>query len=696
VSDEDEGGEGTGRGFSSADREDAAPGRRGALSSSVAALPTEWVPFPNQAGMLAVDRGIVMAIGALGSGKSEPGALKLIKWALAHPRRADGRPTKWYAIGPDFSLIRQEQFGKLLEHCRRIKVPGGASVVRRVVMGADPRIVLMHGQVILGRSATDPDRLRGHEIDGFWGDEIQKWPERAFRIAFSRTRSAATTRVVLTGSPEDRPGWNWALISGKNKKYDLLRAQLLADGAGLYVFRWDSKSNVSNQAGVLGAIRAVMEAASGENVAAQELDGRFPGTPEAPTLMGEIDYRPAFVERVELEPRTRAQAIGVDIGEVKDFTWMTALSPSGVVLAMERFNVSTPGVPRAGFYPYVGQRIERFTKKWHASVVVVDVAKAGAGVAQHLALALGATCRVIPYDTSVIAKKSAAIEIVGVAMSRGGCVVPETWTDGTVTERVEWVDYLRKELSEIAPVEIGGGRRKWEHPAGGHDDGIVSIALGYHGLSAPTVAALFRREWLRFYAFNVGTGKVDSDGLSVDPRHLVRIVTVATPPADDPTRDYTVFATLGIEPVARRAFVLGLERAQVPAHELVARAAAVAERVGATVVFARHDAQLAAGLVPSSLVMQAAAAGLEACDVVVDPDPANRAQQLAAAMSGGSLWFPGDARWLADLEGELLEFPGGPHANQVDALSNGVMMMNQLVLAAAERSDGPERVRMRL
>jgi hypothetical protein len=56
-----------GRGFTAAHRED-----RAELEPGVACLATSWIPYPSQRRMLGVAQGIVLASGALGSGKSEP------------------------------------------------------------------------------------------------------------------------------------------------------------------------------------------------------------------------------------------------------------------------------------------------------------------------------------------------------------------------------------------------------------------------------------------------------------------------------------------------------------------------------------------------------------------------------------------------------------------------------------------------
>lgn len=438
-------------------------------------------PYDYQHPLLSFDKGVGLAVGGLGSGKSEPASLALLRWALRHPRRADGRPTAWYAIGPEFRLIRQEQFGKILEHARHLRELGYPRVVRRVVKGTDPMIELVHGQVILGGSADNPERFRGFEIDGFWGDEVQRWGEKVFRLAYSRLRSAEAPRVVLSASPEDVPSWVWKIVSGKG--YNRLRSELIKAGAGLWIHRWISSQNRSNREGTLATIRAVMDESS-PTTAAQELEGRFPGTEELP-LMGAFDYTCAFSPKIQLSNEDlRPGSLGVDVGETKDFTWITILGATGVVLYMERFNVSTPGVKRETFYPDLERRVEDLARKWGVPIVVIDKAKAGVGVASHVEQRAQGAFVVEAYATDAVGRKAEAVEIYALALSRGDVrIAPELVLPDARTKKVDWVDYLKKELAELTIEDVGFGKRRWNHPVGGHDDGIVSGALAYYGLT---------------------------------------------------------------------------------------------------------------------------------------------------------------------------------------------------------------------
>jgi len=100
------------------------------------------------------------------------------------------------------------------------------------------------------------------------------------------------------------------------------------------------------------------------------LSPRFAATPETPLRSrrrapdsshsrSQGTYRAAaslYLKRLPA-PDDRAVVLGVDLGKQHDFTWLTVLSASGVVLYMQRFNASTANAPRNAFYPWVERRI---------------------------------------------------------------------------------------------------------------------------------------------------------------------------------------------------------------------------------------------------------------------------------------------------------------------------------------------------
>lgn len=486
-------------------------------------------------------------IAGVGGGKTWVAALKQLFLALRHPKRRNGEPTEWLVLGRDYPVVHDMQLEEILKHVRMLCYPGepqelvvkdgggpqsemswafdgehgltfvepqplspvsawaekwiegdryiGRSmlsikekaVVARAVGGTRPCIELTTGAKFWGFSATDVSRMRAFAFDGGWLDEAEYQTLASFEMAANRQRSGrGGLRLTITSSPAAAgQGWLWAVISGKFPRWDPIR---LANP--LRVHRWASEDNPTNDPSQLAAIRAVLEATA-PGKAKGELDGLFVGTEEAPG-MGPIDYMRAFVGRVAVKLEdVQPGAMGVDIGETSDFTWITVLSKTGLVLAMERFNKGSPGVPHVGFYPYLESRIEQLALKWRVPKVIIDAAKAGIGVQEHLEAKLrGRSVIVEGYRTDAVGKKSEAIELLGTALSRGDVRIPTAWRAPGFDERpVEWTDYMLKEFNDLLVIDVGQGKRRFTHPEGAHDDGIVSLALAWHGIagrSGPT------------------------------------------------------------------------------------------------------------------------------------------------------------------------------------------------------------------
>ena len=480
-----------GRGRTEHDREEAAASGGALATDGPGLVETSWTPHDPQARVLACEEGIVAAIGGFGSGKSEASALLLLQWALRHPRRADGTPTQWFVVGPEFTQIRREQFKKILNHAKRLSLAYG-SIVRRVVYGMDPRIVLRDGQVLIGRSGDQYERMEGPEVDGAWIDECQRQPEKAFSIAVARHRSATAIRVVLSASPEDSPAWIWRFTSGDDKAYNAVREEIECR-----IERWNSAANKSNSGKVLKGVSAMLEATS-PGLAAQKMGGRFPGTREAPSL-SPLQFARGFVGRLELSlEEARPAVLGLDVGETKDFCWITILSSRGVLLAQKRFNSGDPGYSLKGYSLQVEEEVRAWAVRWGVRLVVVDGSFRGKPIAEHVEGPLKGRAVVEIVQTGAGRCKPELIEAVDAALGHGDVRVPSSWkAPGGEWVDVAEVDRLRKEWEDLAVKELSKGRRDFDHVDGGHDDGVVSLALAWRGLSkgAPEPDDVDPHEW---------------------------------------------------------------------------------------------------------------------------------------------------------------------------------------------------------
>jgi hypothetical protein len=348
-------------------------------------------------------------------------------------------------------------------------------IVRDVTAGEEPRLEFANRVAFHGFSAVDPNRLRGPGFDFVWLDEAEDQKDEAFSTALGRQRSAECIRAVVTSSPRT-DGWLYSVISGEDPKWNAVR-----ETTAVRVSRWTSDDNTHNQPAVLTTIRAVTDATQ-QGLSKQELDGRFVGTSEAPGP-GPFNWARAFCGPITLtHHESRAAVLGVDLAQKHDFTWLTVLSETGVVLAMERFNESTVAIDAAGFFPYVHQKICDLVNVWGNPLVKVDPAWTGASVSQFLARDLNGRARVEGFKTDQQGARDAAIEGLGVAVDRGSIRIPTLWTghDGR-PHPVEHVEQLRLEFTKLLTV-TEGFKRHFRHPSGGHDDGVISLALAWDGI----------------------------------------------------------------------------------------------------------------------------------------------------------------------------------------------------------------------
>lgn len=437
---------------------------------------SSWRAMAHQAPALEGESGIDVIIGGLGSGKSEVAAEKSLRWSIDIPTRKDGEPANGLILGPDLNEVTNTQFEKFCSHVRKLKVPYDA-IVKNVVSGNDPRIELWNGVTIFGRSGTDPERLRAYEYEWMWQDETASQKQKALTLGISRQRSARAIRAIITTSP--KPGWIWRLINGEDEAFNRARRAV-----PVRVFRWPSKINTTNEAAVLEAVAAFAEADEAGS-SRQELDGLFVGTHEAPGT-GPLDWTPAFCGRLTTPTSARAAVVGIDLGKTEDYCWATAMNASGVALQMDRFKASTVDVEAEKYWPYAAARLGDFVANWKAPLAVIDSARGGDTFASLLRDALarrGVKVKVIEYATDKHGKKTEAVESLGMAIPMGRVRVPSSWiATGGETTPVALVEELRLEFVKLEVTEVGG-RRRYKNPPGGHDDGVVSLSLAWHGIA---------------------------------------------------------------------------------------------------------------------------------------------------------------------------------------------------------------------
>ncbi len=446
-----------------------------------------WEPLDGTAQRAAIhhDTGIDVVITGVGGGKTQLAAFKMLSWALRHPRREDGRPTNWLVLGPDFPTVGKVQLESIVERCRETNV-GEKGIIKKCVAGNQPRLELWNGVQILGKSGTHPNALRNHEFDGFWMDEAAVMSEEAFSIAMTRLRASSVVRAIITSSPQ--ANWLWKIANDEGDAYSDLRKR-----TPFRLHRWKTTENKTNNADVIATIDAALRGAN-PDLAAQELDGLFLGTEVRRDVFRGLDLAFGGQHKERLTgDKQKAYVVGVDLGQSRDWTWFVAMNRQGVVLAQERFKGDTVNVDRRHFYPFVEQRLFDFVQLWGAKRIKVDEALHGKAFVQNLHVSPRARgIRIDGYRTDQPSRKAEAITALDVAFGRGDLRIPDNWIDESGREiSVSHVGQLRREINELVVEDLSSGRRRYDHPSGGHDDGVVALALAWQEVSQiPTKSPL--------------------------------------------------------------------------------------------------------------------------------------------------------------------------------------------------------------
>jgi hypothetical protein len=150
-------------------------------------------PFADQEEFINDTHKYAAFIGGRGSGKSEAGAIKLLRFVTQYPGSltmvvAPTFRTLWDSTLRSIQKVFPPQIFKLYEHKKSIMLENGAE--------------------ILLRSADDPDSLRGANLAGAWCDEAGQMKPDAWRILVPCLRQSGgyPLTIWVTGTPR---GFNW-------------------------------------------------------------------------------------------------------------------------------------------------------------------------------------------------------------------------------------------------------------------------------------------------------------------------------------------------------------------------------------------------------------------------------------------------------------------------------------------------------
>ncbi len=213
------------------------------------ARPDQLAPPPRPEGMLAWRMWLLLA--GRGAGKTRSAA----EW-VRHSVES-GRRRSIGIIGPTADTLRRDV------------VEGESGLLRIAPPWCRPthepsqrRIVWPNGGVAYLLSSEEPDRIRGPNLDGFWGDELTSWA--APQACWDNLQFA----LRITGPRGDAPA---GVISTTPKRHALLKA-IIADPTTVITraSTFDNRANLDP-----GALAALERRYGGTTLGRQELLGEL-------------------------------------------------------------------------------------------------------------------------------------------------------------------------------------------------------------------------------------------------------------------------------------------------------------------------------------------------------------------------------------------------------------------------------------
>lgn len=151
--------------------------------------------------------------------------------------------------------------------------------------------------------------------------------------------------------------------------------------------------------------------------------------------------------------------IGADWGRYNDFTVFMVMDRSGRVLAVDRFTDIDYGLQ-------IG-RLEALYERFPRAVIMAESNSMGGPIIEAIQRR---GLPVTAFDTTALSKR-AIIEALSLAFERNEITIPgEPW--------------LIDELLAYEQERLPGGTLRYGAPTGGHDDGVMALAIALHAAKA--------------------------------------------------------------------------------------------------------------------------------------------------------------------------------------------------------------------
>jgi len=212
-------------------------------------------------------------------------------------------------------------------------------------------------------------------------------------------------------------------------------------------------------------------------------------------------------------------------------------------------------------------------------------------------------------------------------------------------------------------------RRKADNP--------FVFASQYQQRPVPAHGNIIEAAWLQYYKPG-----------SVDLRHGQIVQSWDTASKDNPFNDWSVCVTALIQ--GKQIYILDVFRARLKFHLLKAKAIELGRAHNAKVLLI-EDASSGTALIQSLRAEEPQGVPLPIARRP-EGDKIARAMNAAGMIQQDRLFLPERAHWLGDFTGEILGFPSSRYYDQVDALSQLLLWVQEKDMYRTPLLEGPEEM----
>lgn len=347
-----------------------------------------------------------------------------------------GYPVGWFA--PSYKLLD--------EAWRTAKRFLRAYIAK--VDGQQKRLELHNGAALDFWTLEDPDAGRSRKYALALVDEA----------AMARNLQEAWEQSIRA-TLADFKGGAWFLSTPKGLNYFHRLYGLGDTDAAWRAHHAPTSANPYIDAGEIEAARRALP----ERVFAQEYLAQF--LEDGAGVFRGIDKAPAapWLEKAEVGA---SYTIGVDWGRHEDFTVLCVIDSKHRLVHVDRFT----GIG----YELQTSRLIALWQRFGQCPVLAESNSMGGPLIERLQR------QRIPvrafYTTN--SSKAQAIEALALAIENQQLALPDD----------ERVRFLRSELLAFESERLPGGQLRYQAPPGQHDDGVMALAIAWHGAAVPTIS----------------------------------------------------------------------------------------------------------------------------------------------------------------------------------------------------------------